>query len=217
MNSSRMERELWIQPIMVFFPNNIVGVVYHGFSPKISYAATYINAKTQGKTGNVKFCQLFKADALKELKRYGSVSRFEVRIRSSRQQVRNEIHNSLDDAILQTKNLAGAEKVSLVFMTKPKRKMNAKEIFSCIRHLFTTGDQGESVEKCVIRGLKDGEDTESPLDLIMNKFIVSDKVKVKYNDASKTLDGDSVCRTIVRAWERMRNDLELAGTVEESE
>jgi len=69
---------------VVFFPDNIVGVVFNFYGPRVSRLATYFAAKAEGVCPPVTFEVLLRQDILEQLKRLRDIRLFQLKIRGTR-------------------------------------------------------------------------------------------------------------------------------------
>ena len=199
---------------VMFFPNNITGIVYNHYGPRLSRLGSYLYTKSGHTIPLVKFRPLLSADVAKQLDQLGDIRLFDLSVQPSYASVIRSNDDSLGDVIDANIRFQGPE--DLISVTAKysgiRRQSMLARISSLARRLLLLDDLRPNVERFKVKGKLIDTGKVETIDLLSNKLISAQSI-VRLSDRSRALEPDSAFRAISRAYENFKDDLDQAYSV----
>lgn len=195
---------------LVFFPQNIVGVAFNFYGPRVSRLAKYLALKAAGVCPPVTFEPLLRPDVTEQLKRLGDIRLFQLKIRASWAATLAEANDDLATTFRVAADAGDAEEVELVLRPKRNsRKPLATKLLRAVRRIVGLHGLHEEASKFVVRGLDEETHKVEELDLLKDQ-LVSKKTIVLADERSRALSPASAYEAIEEAHSDLKEQLHAA-------
>lgn len=200
-----------------FFPNQIVGIVFNHYGPKIHRFAYYLRARVGHDMPQAfNFEQLVRDDAIDRLNDMRRITEFTLRIRPAFIAELEAQDESLYRAFQNTHSVGEGKTIEISIQASRKRNATlgtrVKRIARSIARRARAGD--DDVEKLVVRGAGLNERKPSTIDLLADDFLVTKQVEL-LDERTRALSPQSAFAAIQQAYDELRHELEHAAGIAE--
>ena len=197
-------------------PGNVVGMIFHGFSPKHRRLSKYVTEKTCVLDNDIRIEPIIRHETLNEIKEYRNIVELEYKVRVPRKVFQKEREaletmRGLAAAVPVYSMRDGADFVTIkIEVAKKKKESLMGSVVETIKDIFHSQSQedGFVLEGCKISGHKGDESSLTPLDLMNDRFVQSEKINLKTNEKSRALDEYSAYYAIAKNWNEYRHTIE---------
>lgn len=201
---------------IVFFDNNIVGVEFNFYGPRISRLAEYFLIKSINIPKQFKFNQLLMENIKRELDKFSEIRWLNLRIIPSYSSIIRRADESLASSFEAAASL-GYEDIQLV-LKKPNKSIlfdhrKIEYIKEIISKILSNNDVRQFSQKFQIRGKKESSERLEDLDLL-GDALISKKIIAKTSEKSRAVDSNSAYNAIYEAYYELRSQLEEASSID---
>ena len=200
---------------VAFFPNNIVGIDYNHFGPRLSRLGLYLSLKSKGVIPCASFYPIIRNDIAKQLDRFGEIRLFDFKIRPSYIDIVRLADHSLADALdANAKILDDPDEVSVTLKpSKESRISSRNKIINFIRSLLSREDLRENARIIQVKGKCNDTDRVETLDLLRDHLVSSKRI-LRMNPRSRALNPDFTFEVIAETYQELKDNLESSPGVE---
>lgn len=192
---------------VVFFENNIVGVEFNYYGPRVSRLSHYLRAKGMAK---VEFDPLLNRDVQDQLKHLQDVRVLDLRLRRDGLDLLREGQESLPAALRGLSEKVDAPVVELILRQPPRsRKAFGSAMLDFVKTLAGMPQTREAAGLFRVKGMDDRTKRVSEFDLLEDKF-VSRRTVPKEGTKHRVINSDSMFSEIESAYAELRLQLEQA-------
>lgn len=195
----------------VYFPEQqIVGVEFNYYGPRVSSLGEYIRAK-YGRIDRVEMEPILNRDVTDTLERIGEVHLIELKVGRNGLWVLEELDRNLRAAFHAAASVSsGAEIVEIVLRKKRYGRVGFALPWPKEKILRWVSDGGlavrENVSRFRVRAVDKGTGEVRTFDLLEDKFVMSRQV-VRHNERRRMIDSDSMFEAIMDAHSDLRDQL----------
>ena len=199
------------QAHVTFFDNNVVGLLYNHFGPRMSALGTYLKSKSTLVPRILRFDQLLRNDVLEQLDRMQSLTMVTLKVDSGYARRLGNIDGLLTRGLVETSTRFEADVIEVALRSKPRSPMAlTKEIVNTVKHFAMRADLREGVRTLKVAGRSTGGGLQQ-LDLLKDQLIVSTDVEVAVG-RNRQLDSNSAFSAIDSAYNIHKAELVLAAS-----
>lgn len=192
---------------MVFFRNNLVGVEFNFYAPRINRLRQYLRAKVPDLAPEVSFEALLRNDAAQRLEQLDDIRKLTLRVRPSLVETIREANESLGKAFDVLMEGDRAQDVEIVLRMKPGGSGTLMQtLLGACRKLLTKGSFRDEATTFRVKGLSNGTRQVEEFDLL-NDALFSKKMIVREGDESKAVDTTSAFLAIEEAFQEREQEL----------
>jgi hypothetical protein len=196
---------------MVFFPDNIVGVEFNFYAPRISRLRYYLAEKAPTLAPRVTFDALLRNDAAERLADLKDIRMLDLRIRPSLLATIKETNDSLGSAFGALISAGKAEDVEIVLRTAPRSKSALSHpLLTACKRILRDKDFRNEASTFRVKGYSNELKRVEIVDLLSDALI-SKKAVVREGANTKAVDSTSAFMAIEEAYKDHREEL-LAAT-----
>ena len=202
-----------LEPVhVVVFGGNIVGSDFNHFGPRMSGLSRYLADRGNGLCPNVTFERLLRRDAEEQLRRFGELRLFRLRIRPSFIRVMEEASEDLSAALRAAHGVGEAEEVELILRAGRSRKsVLSRNMLRIVRFLSRREETQSEASKFEVAGVNPVTGLVEHLDLLQEQLIVRKQI-VRQTDRGRALDAQSAFQAIEEAYAEVEAEVaEAAG------
>jgi len=198
---------------IVFFPENIVGVDFNFYGPRLSRLGYYFHDKCAGPSPHGMFLPLLRNNVISQLDRLGDIRLFDLKVRTSYADKVKEADADLGAAFEAARSIGDTEDLEVVIRPTKTGRVTIKErIIRTARHLFAQGDLRSESPKFLINGKCDDTGKVESIDLLRDQLIAKKQI-VRLGGRSRALDMNSAYDAITSAYGELRDELRTAPSV----
>ncbi len=197
------------EPIhVVAFPDNVVGVDYNHFGPRISQFARYLHSKSNRAIPEVTFHALLRNDAARQLDRLGEIRVLDISISPSYVEQVKRADRSLGDAL--AANAEVIDRPRTVQLTiKSNRRSRRRALDKLLRPLKSMAAEAEFFQKTdrlQVRGRCVDTNRVETIDLLKDKLISTKRI-LRLTSRGRALDPDSAFQAIFESYDDLVDDI----------
>jgi hypothetical protein len=190
---------------VVFFENNIVGVEFNYYGPRVSRLSYYLRTKDVAK---VEFDPLLNRDVQDQLKHLQDVRVLDLRLRRDGLDLLREGQESLPAALRGLSEKVDAPIVELILRQPPRsRKAFGSAMLDFVKTLAGMPQTREAAGLFKVHGKHDQTKKVEVFDLLEDKF-VSQRTVPKEGTKHRVINSDSMFSEIESAYAELRSQLE---------
>lgn len=199
---------------VVFFPDNVAGMVYNHFGPRMSRLGSYLHTKSNQAIPVPTFRPILNRDVSRQLEQLVDIRLFEFSVQPYSANTVKENDTALGDIIEASLRLQDPDNVVQVIATfsgNRQESMLDTVLDRAKRLLLIDGLQG--IEKLRLRGKRNDTEKVETIDLLRNRLVSTQHV-VRLGDRSRALDPSSAFEAINNAYRVLKDDLDQGLAVE---
>lgn len=205
------------QTHMVFFPNNIVGMLFNFYGPRMASLRDYLKRLHPDTPNSLSIDPLLRQDVLDQLDRLRKIRVFDLRILRPFMARLQQADQSLHDAFSAAQEVGEAEQFQLILKPPPNsRDWIADRFLDIARRVarIVSGDPdaNEEVTSFKVRGQNEETESMETVDVLRDRLVVKKNVEVA-GDRTRRLDPDSAYGAVTEAYEELEGDLRQAAAV----
>ena len=200
---------------VVFFEGNIAGIEYNHYGPRASRLGPYLDKKVLHEDPSIVFYPLLRRDISEQLDDLTELRVFEFRIRPSYIGAVRQADSSLADALEANWRIVD-DTDSLQVILKPSkygRRSALNKLLVPIKMLLRQHDLYENVSQFKVRGYRNDTGRVETIDLLSN-YVVASKTLLRQSRRGRSLESHSVLGAIREAYIQLKDDIDLAATIE---
>lgn len=204
-----------LEPIhVIFFPNNIVGIEYNHYGPRLSRLGYYLRTKSRNAVPLATFNPLLRGDVAEQLDKLEDLRLFKLQIQPSYTNIVRQADQSLGDAFdANAKVLAGPEEIEVsIKLQKDARQGALKRLLNPLKRLARRKDLRDNTAQFQVRGKREDTDRVETIDLLKDHLIAHKQI-VRMGERSRALDPDSAFAAIRAAHDDLGDALHEAAAV----
>lgn len=200
---------------IVFFSSSIIGADYNFYGPRLTKFAEYLREKLEGQVPNdIHFDFLLRQDVSKKLERVKEIRLFNLRVRAAYIDQVARANQSLAEAFKIAGEIGQAEDVEIILRIAPRQKGKlSNKILQATRKLAKYKDLHTNALNFNVRGVDKETEKIIELDLLSDKLISTQLIR-PISLRSKALEAQSAFDAIKEAYEKLKEQLELAAGAE---
>lgn len=197
----------------VFFPDDIVGVIFDAAGPKLNRVAEYVVSKCSDLYEAIEFSRLVRKDFLTELDRLGAITNFEIAIHPSQVGLFDDIDDTISAALGQLKSVSEGETIRIMIGAGRGKE---KSLSSKFRHALKRF-LNKPLDRSTVTRLKvTGRDNITglitpPMDLLVKQFVYGVDVERPASDSDLATD---CFRAIESSFIRHAKELRRGSSIE---
>lgn len=192
---------------VMFFENNIVGVEFNYYGPRVSRLSYYLRAKDMAK---VEFDPLLNRDVQDRLQHLQDVRILDLRLRRDGLDLLREGQESLPAALRGLSEKVDAPIIELILRQPPRsRKAFGSAMLDFVKTLAGMPQTREAAGLFKVHGKHDRTNKVEVFDLLEDKF-VSHRTVPKEGTKHRVINSDSMFSQIEAAYSELRSQLEQA-------
>jgi hypothetical protein len=197
-----------------FFPNNIVGVVYNFYGPRVGWLPVYLRAVApNADCPQFTLRPLLKQDTADQLDKMKDVRVLDLEINASYASIVARADKSLGDALEATARASEAQVVHIILRPEPwKRNLLRRSLLDALKSLARRGDLRENTRTFTVAGQAESDGSNMAIDVLKDRFVASESI-VRLDARSRAVDDGDAYRAVRDAYTVMRSDLENAPSV----
>ncbi len=202
------------QTFCIFFPNNIVGVVFNFYGPRVSRFTAYLDSKLiQFPYPSMVFEQLLRQDVSEQLSRMKEIKLIQLRVMTSFINTITRANKSLGDSFKALAEVGEAEEVEIILKQRPRsRSLLNKRLLDFSKALLKEHDLRYETSRFHVEGYDEDFKEKICLDLLNDKLISTKKI-VKLDNRYKALNADSAYSEIQRAYKDLYDQINIASGI----
>jgi hypothetical protein len=194
---------------IVFFPNNIVGMDFNFYGPRMSRLGYYLHMRG-GEKFSPMFHPLLRKDVVAQLNYLSDVRLFDLKIHTSYIERIQQADHDLGAAFDAARQLGDIEVLEVILRpTKNGKYRIMDRLIGAARNLAGSGDLQSQSSKFILKGRREDTNKVEPIDLLRDKLIVR-KYIVRMGERSRALNKDSAYDAIKSAYGQLKDELETA-------
>lgn len=201
-----------IEPVhVVFFPNNIVGVEYNHFGPRLARLGPYLREKLHADLPPVRFDPLLRGDVAELVDRLADLRRLEFTITPSYVETVRQASESVADSIDIAARLAGGQNqitIQFGFYGADRRRV-LRQTRAGLRRLAVLPDLRDGASRLKLHGKRDDTGRVQTIDLL-GDHLISRKSILRLDERSRAIDPGSAVAAIRDAYRDVQRELEAA-------
>ena len=204
---------------IIFFDNNIVGVEFNYFGPKIARLSEYLLFK-KVIPAPIAFYQLLKKDILREIDRFKNIKLLDLRIYPSYASTLKKADSSLAASFKAASEIGSFEETQIV-LKRPTKDLLFNEhaiqaIKNVIKKILSTDGFRENSDRFLMRGVREESGKVETLDLLGDKLISVEEV-VTEGEKSRAIVSESAYQAIQKAYDKLNHEFEESPSISLSE
>lgn len=198
---------------IVVFENNIVGMDFNFYGPRISRLSRYFRAKAGGYSADLTFEQLVRQDVAADLARLREIRTFHLKIRASYADVVSDADEDLGSAFKAAERVSEAQELELVLRPqKYSRNPLAGRLLMAAKHLVGRRDLREETSKFEVKGVREDTGAVEVVDLLRDQLVAREGI-MRQSERGRALDKSSAYSAIEKAYSELESELLLAAGV----
>jgi hypothetical protein len=218
-----------VEPVhVVFFPDNIAGVDFNFYGPRVKRLGHYLRLKAGDPTPLAHFEPLLRLDVLNQLEQLQDVRLFDLKIRPSFVEVVERADQDLGSAFQAARNLGHTEQIEILLRpakddrttieTSPEGGIFSSKIslgrrlVNIAKTLARRDDLRTETKKFVIEGKRQDTDRVEAIDLLRDHLICHKQI-VRHGERSRALDPLSAYAAIESAYGEVKHELLVAASI----
>jgi hypothetical protein len=207
------EQGLLEQTHAVFFPNNIVGVEFNFYGPRLSRLAWYLREKFEGELPPVRFDMLLREDVQEHLAHLSDIRLLQLRLHRDYFDLLEEADQSLASAFRAAGEASDATTVEIVLRHRRySRESLADRVVNVVRALAGQPRTREGAEVFKVRALNNRTQRVETFDLLKDQLVSSRQV-VRHGERERAVNSENMFQAIEAAYNELRESLERAAGV----
>ena len=173
----------------VFFPDDIVGVIFDAVGPKLKRVAEYIIAKCPELYDHISFSRLVHEDFISQIDRLGAITNFEIAIHPSQSGLFDDIDDTISDALNKLKNLSEGESIQVnISAGRGKNKHFSSKFRETLKKFLNKPLDRATVTRLRLSGRDSAGFAVPPIDLLLQQFVFGVKVDRPDSDSDLAVD-----------------------------
>lgn len=203
-----------VEPVhLVFFPNNIVGMEFNFYGPRLSRLGIYLQTKCEGPFCHGMFQPLLRKNIVSQLDRLDDVRLFALKIRSSFASKVKEADKDLGAAFTAAGSLGNTDELEVTIRpAKTSQASMLNRVVNVAKSLVGLGEIQSESTRFVVKGRCEDTGKVESIDLLRDQLIAKKQI-VRLGERSRALDKDSAYSAITTAYEEMKDQLKAAPSV----
>ena len=199
----------------VFFRNNIVGFEYNNHAPKIDRLGHYLSMKARLGEPMPSFNPILRMDVTEQLDRLEEIRLLEIKAHRGFASVLEAAGLSLSNTFSATEELiSGGDEITISMKIAPNNRKNTlRRYINPLKLIARNPNARNHMKNGTVRGKCIDSGRVESMDLLRDKFIVDAKV-VRLNERTRAVDEQSMIEQIEKAYEKLKDQLESATSVE---
>lgn len=201
---------------VLFFSDNIVGVEYNHFAPRISRLGYYLRIKSGNAVPLANFYPLIRGDVASQLDRLSEIRLLALRVKPAYQTALQQADQSLGQAFAaNARVLTDAEDVELIIRaSKDGRRSALTRLLGPLKALLNRSDLRENTARFQVKGKDQETNRVETIDLLKDQLIVQRQI-VKLAERSRALSSESAFQAIRSAHDELGDVLRQSSSVGE--
>ena len=193
---------------IVFFSNNIVGIEYNHFGPRISRLGSYIAQKSNGTLPVIQFRPIFRSDVAGQLDRLEEIRELDISVYPVYVDRVAQADRSLGQAFNAAyEAVEDTDTVRLVLkLGETSRQSWMQRVIPAFRILVGQDEFPLYVQRAQMRGRCSDSGRVETIDLLKDQ-VISTKRIVRLNPRGRALNPTSAFDSIIEAYQDLRDDL----------
>ena len=199
---------------VMFFSENITGIVYNHFGPRLSRLGPYLHTKSNCIIPVVRFRPLLNVNVSKQLDELDDLRLFELNVRPSFANVIRQHDDSIGDILDANIRYQGSDDIVHV-MTKhsgARRQTMLDRAVNLAKRLLLLDDLSGNVDRFRLRGKRRDTGKVETIDLLRDQLLSTQSI-VRLSERGRALDPESAFQAINTAYEDLKDDLGQAYSV----
>ena len=196
---------------VVFFSDNVVGVEYNHFGPRISSLGDYLHERSSGAVRRIDFRLLMRKNALSDMRKLEDIRLIDIKIRPHYLTRIEEADIGLADAFKANEQLhRNPDALSLVI--QPSREDQESmwyRLREALRYIVRLEPTESDISKFKIRGRFSDTGRVDTID-VMNDHLVSTRRVVKQSARGRAVDSTSAYEEIELAYVELKDEIAAA-------
>lgn len=203
-----------VEPVhVVFFSDNIAGVDFNFYGPRIQRLGHYLRVKAGDPTPLVHFEPLLRLDVVNQLNRLRDVRIFDLKIRPSFVPAVEQADQDLGSAFAAAKRIGETEQIEIVLRpAKAVRKSFGERLREIGTSLAKRSDLKTEATKFIIGGQREDTHRVDEIDLLRDHLICRKQI-FKQGARSRALDPFSAYAAIEAAYDDLEDELIAAASI----
>lgn len=197
---------------VMFFSDNIVGVDFNFYGPRLSRLGYYLHTKSGKAVGLATFHPLLRNDVAEQLKHLTELRLFDLKVRSSYANIIRQADTSLGAAFEANAQVldGGVDEIELVLKpSKDNRRKALQRLLATLKSLVRGPELRENASRFLVKGKHDQTGRVVEIDLLHDQLIACKQV-LRLGERSRAVDSDSAFKAIQIAHDELAGDLRQA-------
>ncbi len=193
---------------VVFFANQIVGVEFNPYGPRLPRLGAYLSAT--GYRPHINFLPLLEQDAARKLDKLEPIRLLQLKIRPSFAEIIAQADEDLGSAFTAARRATEAEEIEIVL--KPRaysRRWLANRLIPIVRTLARREEIHDDVLRFDVKGLNIETGRVELVDVLSDQLITKKKIALQ-NEDSEALESASAYEAIEEAYTELQEKLIIA-------
>lgn len=197
-----------------FFPNNVVGVLFNFYGPRVSVLGHYLRDKATEETPEeLRFEPLVRADVSDQLARLSEVRLLRLNVRPSFIDTIREADGSLGAAFEAARRAGSADQVEIVLRPeKYSRDFISRTLLNPIRALARHSSVGEEAHTFKVKGLDEETGGLTEIDVLRDHLMLERDVDM-VSPRSRVVEPTSAYEAIHSAFRDLEDEIRSAATL----
>lgn len=192
------------------FPNNIVGMEFNFYGPRVSRLANFLYLTNPGACPRFVLDPLLRQDVVSQLRRLQALKVVDLQVRSSYASSLAQADESLGSAFQAAAEAGGAQTVRVVLAPEPYgRARLADRVKRFVQSVASRTDLRENAVNFTVKGWDEQTGALEAVDLLRDE-LVSTKRIVRLDGRSRAVDQSAAYAAVNQAYTELREDLEAA-------
>jgi len=203
------------QTHIVFFGNNIVGVEFNFYGPRVNRLTSYFASKAAQLYGvPPSFEPLLRQDVRNRLANLEHVKIFDLSIRRGYAGVLAQANRDLFGGLEAMAETAHAEEIEVVLKPRrySRREMLSDALLNPIRRLAGRADLRDNASRFKVTGVVQGDDGVQLIDVLSDQLISRKRI-VRQGLRTRAIQSDAAFRAIEEAYRDLDQDLQEAARI----
>jgi hypothetical protein len=203
-----------VEPIhVVFFPENIVGVDFNFYGPRLSRLGLYLHTKCGGQTPCGTFRPIIRNDVVAQLDQLADIRLFALKIHASYTERIKQADEHLAAAFEAARHAGDADEIEIVIQpAKASRSTVMERLIRAAKTLTGYDDLRSESSRFIVKGRRDDIGRVDSIDLLRDHLIAKKQI-VRLGGRSRALDMDSAYSAIISAYGELGAELRAAPSV----
>lgn len=197
---------------IIFFPDNIVGMDFNFYGPRMSRLGYYLHIKG-GQQTSPEFNALLRKDVVAQLNYLSDIRLFDLKIQTSYVERVRQADADLGAAFDAARRLGDIEQLEVIMRpTKNGQYGMMDRLIGTAKRLAGYTDLRTEASRFILRGRREDSGRVEPIDLLRDHLIAK-KWIVRMAGRSRALDKESAYDAIVTAYKELGAELTAASTL----
>lgn len=192
------------------FNNNIVGMVFNFYGPRVGRLARYLAEVCPSYCKGIRLRPLLRQDAVERLKRMTDVRMLTLRLYPSYLEQVKALNKGLFSTFDEAFDFTDAEEIELTARLRSRKASLAQRVATFARRLASRPDVREGASKLLVRGYIDGG--LETVDALSDEFLIRRSIELQ-SERSRALRDSAAFEAIGQAYTELRSELEAAPAI----